>query len=92
MDTQIKQHMLEAPNDHLDASMKPLIEKWDDQPSSIQILEVLDQCIRFSLGSKFVILILQGIYDQALLDENVTHESNIQHAKWRKTKSKSRGK
>jgi hypothetical protein len=83
MDTKIKQHLLEAPDSHLDSSMKPLIQKWDEPAKSLQILEVLDHCIHGSLASGFVVSILQSFYDQALLDEDVTHESNVEYAKWR---------
>jgi hypothetical protein len=83
MDNKIKQHLLEAPDSHLDASMKPLIIAWDEVPTSLQILEVLDKCTHYALASSFVMMILQSFYDQALVDENVTHESNVEYAKWR---------
>lgn len=86
MDNKIKQHLLEAPDLHLDASVKPLIAAWYDIPTSLQILEVIDMCIYGSLASGFVIKLFQAYYDQALVDENVTHESNVQHAKWRDKK------
>ncbi len=79
----LKKLMMEASDSQLDASMKPLIEKWGEPPTSLQVLEVLDQCIFASLASDFVVKCLQLMYDDRLKDEGKTHEQNVPLATWR---------
>jgi hypothetical protein len=84
MSSELKQLLLAAPDTQLDAQMLPLIEKWDEpNPTSLQILEVLDQCIFASLASGFVVSLLQTLYDAALKNEGRTHEQNEPLATWR---------
>ena len=79
----IKKELLSCSDDQLDKSMKTKMEEWPDNPSSIQILEVLDKCIFGSLASGFVVSVLQWIYDATLKLEGKTHEENIPLATWR---------
>jgi hypothetical protein len=81
----LKALLLEAPNDHLDHSMFPLIEKWDDEPKAIQILEVLDKCIYYALASGFAVQALQVMLVTATTNENTTLEQLEQLATWRTT-------
>lgn len=75
--------LLTAPDTQLDASMKPLIEKWSEPPTPIQILEVLDHCIFGALASGVVVTVLQTMYDESLIQANTTHEEVIKKATWR---------
>lgn len=68
----------------LDARMFPLIRKWDEEPTALQILEVLDACIYGALASGFVVASLQLLYDAACKREGRTHEQVIADATWRK--------
>lgn len=80
----IKSLFLTAPDTQLDASMFPLIEKWNEpEATSLQILEVLDHCIHGGLASGFTVTALQGLYDRALKLEGKKHEDNIPFATWR---------
>jgi hypothetical protein len=72
-----------APSNHLDPIALAKINIWDDMPSSIQVLEVLDMCIYGSLGSALTVAVLQALYDMLLKMENITHEDNLQFATWR---------
>lgn len=83
MNKEIVKHLLEAPDSQLDARMKPLIEKWSDPPTPLQILEVLDHCIHGSLASGFVVSLLQMQYGRACEDAKTTHEEVVKGAKWR---------
>ena len=38
MNKQIKETLLEAPEGQLDPCVFPLIEKWNDEPTALQIL------------------------------------------------------
>lgn len=75
--------LLQAPDSQLDASMMPLIKKWSDPPTPLQILEVLDNCIHGSLASGFTIQVLQIIYDTECKATNVSNEDVIKNATWR---------
>lgn len=84
MHKEIITHLLAAPDSQMDAAMKPLIEKWGDPPTPLQILEVLDHCINGGLASGFVVKVLQILYDTACKEANVTHEEVVKDAVWRK--------
>lgn len=75
--------LLESPDTQLDASMKPLIEKWSDPPKAVQILEVLDRCIFSSLASGFIVKVFQMAYADALVTEKTTHDELLKLATWR---------
>lgn len=75
--------LLQAPDGQLDASLRPLIERWDSPPKAIQVLEVVDQCIHGSLASGFTVRLLQMLYDAALVNERTTHEEVEKLAVWR---------
>jgi len=75
--------LLEAPDSQLDAKMKPLIEKWSNPPTPIQILEVLDYCIHGSLASGFMVATLQMVYDNTCKQNETTHEEVVKLATWR---------
>lgn len=77
--------LLGAPNAQLDASMKPLIEKWGNPPTPIQILEVLDHCIHGALATGIVVTVLQMMYKDACIQANTTHEEVIKNASWRES-------
>jgi hypothetical protein len=80
----MKEILLEAPDNQLDASMKPLIEKWSTPPKAIEILEVLDWCIFGALASGLVVTLLQNMYYDALKVEGISHEEMEKLAVWRR--------
>jgi hypothetical protein len=82
--TNLIELLLVAPEDQLDPSMLPLIEKWDRPiPKAVQVLEVLDKCIYSSLCTDFVVGVFQTIYDNALENEKTTHAEIEALATWR---------
>lgn len=78
-----KEVFLTAPDHQLDARMKALVEKWDEPPTAIQILEVLDHCIHGALASGLVVKLLQIFYYDTLKAEGKTHEDMVKLATWR---------
>lgn len=80
----MKEMLLQAPDGHLDPSMFPYIEQWSDEPTALQILEVLDKCVFAALASGFVIQVLETMLDTAMRAENTTHEELVKKASWRK--------
>jgi len=83
MSKSIKDTLLKAPDSQLDVSMRPLIKKWDDEPTALQILQVLDMCIFGSLASGFTVQLLQTMYDEAIRREGTTREAVEKLATWR---------
>ncbi len=81
---EMKKMLLIAPEDQLDKSMFPLIEKWSEpEVKAIQILEVLDHCIHAGLASGFTINLLQTMLDLSLLNENKKLDDILPLATWR---------
>lgn len=81
---ELKQLLIEAPNDHLDAKMRDLISKWDDpDPKPIQVLEVLDHCVHGGMASEFTLMSLEIIYTRVLEQNNIKHEDVVPLATWR---------
>lgn len=67
----------------IDPAMHPLLKKWDEPPTAVQVLEVLDECIHGALASGFVVKALQVIYEMACQRENKSHEDIVKLATWR---------
>lgn len=80
---ELRDLLLKSSDSQLDAAMFPLIEKWDDDPTPLQVLEVLDMCINGSLASGFVVATLQAVYDIQCKKFNTTHEEVVKQAAWR---------
>lgn len=81
---EFKKLLLESPDSQLDAQMFPYIEKWSETPTSLEILEVLDYCVRYALASGFMLNILNILLDGAMQLEGTTLEEVVKHATWRK--------
>lgn len=79
----IRKHLLEAEESTISASLKPLIEKWSNNPTPVEVLEVLDRCIFSSLSNGFVIRLLQMLYENMLISHDTTNEEVIKLATWR---------
>jgi hypothetical protein len=83
MNKEIINLLLRAPDTQIDACIKPLISKWSDPPTPIQVLEVLDNCINGGLASGFVVTLLQEIYQITCKNNDITHDEVIKQAHWR---------
>ena len=84
MTIELKKALLTAPETQLDPQLFPYIEKWDEpNPSTSQILEVLDYCINGSLASGAIVTMLQVLYTIALKNEGTTHDEVVKGATWR---------
>lgn len=79
----LKALLLEAPDTQLDKNMQPLVMQWNNPPSAIQILEVLDHCVHGALASGIVITLLQQQLKTQLVAENISREELNKQAHWR---------
>jgi hypothetical protein len=80
---EIIDYLLAAPETQLDSRMKPMVEKWSDPPTALQVLEVVDHCINGSLASGFVVAMLQALYDIRCKEEKTSHDEVVKLATWR---------
>jgi len=84
MDKTFKEVWLEVPDSQMAEVIKDIIrEKWDDEPSAIQILEAIDYCVHYGASSDFVVSVLDGYMHAALQCEGKTFEELISEATWR---------
>ncbi len=79
----VKQMLLAAPDNELDSQFKPMIEKWEDEPSAIQILELLDQVVHSGGGSGFVVTLLNTLLSLTIMKEKTTYNDVVKQAVWR---------
>lgn len=79
-----KQHWLEAPDNVIDQSIREMIrDKWDDEPTSIQILEVVDHVVHWGAGSDLAVHLLDLRLRAALASENKILDDILPDAVWR---------
>jgi len=79
----MKDLLLQAPDSQIDISLKNLISKWNEPPKSIEVLETIDHCVRYSSGSDFVVSVLNIILEQTMKDENTDFATVVGQATWR---------
>lgn len=80
----LKERMLSAPDSQISDGIKRIIrEKWDDEPSAIQILEAVDHCVFWGASSDFVVRALNMYLEMAIKREGTTFKKIIEDATWR---------
>lgn len=79
----IKQMFLEAPDNHIDSNLRPMIEEWSDPPTSLQMLKVLDAMVYGGSASGFVISVLDDLMRKAIVQEGTTFSNIVSQAHWR---------
>lgn len=80
----IKALLLGAPDSSFDYSLKPLVQAWPNEPSALQILEVLDHAVACGLASGQMIWLLDHCMRKAIINESTTYEEVVSKAEWRK--------
>lgn len=79
----LKELLSTAPDSQLDAQMIPLVQRWSEPPTALQILEVLDHCIHGGLASGVIVTLLQCSLEEAIKREGTTREAVFALAMWR---------
>lgn len=79
----IKNMFLSAPENQIDLSVKPLIEAWDNPPTALQILRVLDSIVYSGGATGFVVSALDAMMRGTLEAEGQTYEQLVAKADWR---------
>lgn len=83
MENELKQLLLQAPENQIDPYIKNYIRLWPEDPSSIDILYVLDLGIKKSQVSDFVVKILEIMLKESLIKEKITYDELLNKAHWR---------
>jgi len=84
MTNTVKGVVLEVSDDEIDASIKAQIEKeWDEEPTALQVLKVLDKMIFTAGASTFYLVALHGLMSNRLKEEDKTYEELVEEATWR---------
>lgn len=80
----MKERWLDAPDMTLGESVKNLIrEKWDDEPTAIQLLEIVDHAVHWGAASDIAVKILDLYLRSALMREGKELEDILPLAVWR---------
>lgn len=83
----MKALFLSAPESQIDPAIKPLIAAWDDPPTALQVLHVLDEIVQYGAASGFVVTALDTVMRSALQREEQTLEQLVAQAHWRQPAS-----
>ncbi len=79
-----KDVLLEAPDSQLDPEAISMIRTWDEPyPTALQVLHVLDFCVRYAWASGMVIKVLNFQLRDAISREATTYEQVVKQATWR---------
>lgn len=80
----LKEHLITAPDTQLDQAMREYIkEHWKNEPTALEILEVLDKCVHFALASGLVVMILETMLQTAMKNEHTSMPELEARATWR---------
>lgn len=79
----MKDSLLKAPDSQIDKPLKEIISRWSEPPKSIEVLEALDNCVRYSSGSGFVVDVLRFVLENSIRRENTTFDAVVSQATWR---------
>ncbi len=80
---EFKMLFLTAPNEQIDDTLKDRVRDWGTVPQAIELLQVLDYAIMYSLASEFSVSILQIAFKVALENEQKTIQDLLPQAWWR---------
>jgi hypothetical protein len=76
-------NLLALSDSQIDPSLRAQFVAWSDPPTALEILRSLDYCIHGSLGSGFVVKLLELLLDDTIKHEQTTYEAVVARATWR---------
>ena len=82
-DLTFKQLMAAAPAEQIDPAAQEIIKNWDEEPTAIQIFEVLDKSARYSWATGFTMMFMQTFLDLRMKLESLSREDLEKLATWR---------
>ena len=80
---ELKQLLLDAPEDQIDAGARQLIATWSEPPKALEIFRTLDECVYGAMASGFVVQVLETMLVVQSKEENLTRAQLEELAIWR---------
>ena len=80
---EIKQLLLDAPEDQIDAGARQSIATWSEPPKALEIFRTLDECVYGAMTSGFVVQVLETMLVVQSKEENLTRAQLEELAIWR---------
>lgn len=80
----IKSIWKKAPDSSLSNELQSIIDRWNDDPSAIQVLELLDWAIHSGGANQFTVRVLETMLYARIKEEHTTYADVIARATWRK--------
>ena len=80
---ELKQLLLDAPEDQIDAGARQSIATWSEPPKALEIFRTLDECVYGAMASGFVVQVLATMLVVQSKEENLTRTQLEELAIWR---------
>ena len=80
---ELKQLLLDAPEDQIDAGARQSIATWSEPPKALEIFRTLDECVYGAMASGFVVQVLETMLVVQSKEENLTRDQLEELAVWR---------
>ena len=80
---ELKQLLLDAPEDQIDAGARQSIATWSEPPKALEIFRTLDECVYSAMTSGFVVQVLETMLVVQSKEENLTRAQLEELAIWR---------
>ncbi len=80
---ELKQLLLDAPEDQIDAGARQSIATWSEPPKALEIFRTLDECVYGAMTSGFVVQVLETMLVVQSKEENLTRAQLEELAIWR---------
>ena len=80
---ELKQLLLDAPEDQIDAGARQSIATWSEPPKALEIFRTLAECVYGALTSGFVVQVLETMLVVQSKEENLTRAQLEELAIWR---------
>lgn len=79
----LKQILLNAPESAFEPALKELVESWDEEPTALELLRLLDEAAYIGGANEAVMQILDRCLHDRLGIEGITMDDLIGEAAWR---------
>ena len=80
---ELKQLLLDAPEDQIDAGARQSIATWSEPPKALEIFRTLDECVYGAMASGFVVQVLETMLVVQSKEDNLTRAQLEELAIWR---------
>lgn len=72
-----------APTSQIDPDIVAKMADWSDDTPALDILKVMDECVRYALCSDFAIAVLSAILTERMRVEEISFKDLVEKVTWR---------